>query len=88
MHISGRKPSLSREEVAFYAFLLVLISFLALAAWDGYLFYTAVIIKEEAGIFVAKVPSLSAEQINEIIGLLDERQSQFQALLGVTKTQK
>lgn len=66
-------------------FVALVILFLAIALWGGYFFYSRVVIKPESGNeVITRRPTarLDVKDIDEIIGILDERQKKFDEILG------
>lgn len=73
---------LSREEILVWGTVTILFFLVAIILWDGYLFYHTTIRKRVPGALVKKAVTLSPEEIEEVVNLLDERKQKFDELLA------
>ena len=72
-----------RQEFLLWGTVAVFVLLLTLIAWDGYLFYSTVFKERARGAGVTSREVINAEEIDEVIKLLDEREERFEEILGV-----
>lgn len=83
--LKKRGGAFSLTDGIWIGFVALVILFLAITIWSGYFFYSRVVIKPEFDneVITRRPPlRLDVKDIDEIIGILDERQKKFDEILG------
>ena len=71
-----------REDLIFGGAVLLILLFLMVFVWGGYVFYTARQPLEQQSELSVKVPSLTSEDFDEMAKLLDTRDQKFKDVLA------
>ena len=71
----------SRTDVLLWGMLGVGVLFLGLIAWDGYLFYATVMVKNEVLPLPPSTKTLSQKDIDAVVRLIDSRALELDKLL-------
>src|SRR3989338_2117993 len=72
----------SREDLIFGGAVLLILLFLMVFVWGGYVFYATRQPMEQQSVLSVKVPSLTPEDFDEMAKLLDTRDQKFKDVLA------
>ncbi len=79
-----RRLRITQTGVLIYGTLLVVIGFVSILGWDAYLFMQSISPPQAAVINKSEKISLTAQEIDDAIHILDQREQQFNILLKQT----
>lgn len=73
---------ISREDVLVWGILFSCLLLGVFLLWDGFLFYNTVMVGRESVASGRKAPALDAEEIDKVLGVLEEREKKFNEILN------
>lgn len=79
--LKQKNSGLERDTVILWGIALLLLLFMALLFWDGYIFYAAAV-RERVAPTPIPTAMFSQKEIDDIIVILDDREKKLNELLG------